>query len=313
MQRFFNLVFGGLTAVFVGVGIGWGCGKLLRSSEVAAFFVPQTADGTLVAGLLRTIRYTADQEENGPTPSPSPDTQIFPAKSSGHISATAYMVKDITSDTVVAQSNQDLLVPIASLTKLVTAVVARRVIPDDTRITISPDVMDIYGNTAGFHVGETFNASDLMYPLLMVSSNDAAEAFAHQYGRTRFIRAMNDFAQSIGAYRTYFADASGLSPQNKSTASDVARILGWIYLHDPTVLGITELKAKTIRAHTWVNPAHFLSLSYYLGGKNGFTDEAANTTASLFTAGPHKDVYAIVVLGSRNRDVDVTELLKKIK
>ncbi len=311
MQRFFNLVFGGLLAVFVGVGIAWGVKSALRTTpQVVAYFAPKPSDGTIVSGLSRLIRYTADEEED-PAASQSVITPVKP--SAGGISARAYMIRDLTTDTVVAQANQDRLMPIASVTKFVTAAVARKLIADDAKIPITQDVMSTYGNTAGFRVGESFAASDLLYPLLMVSSNDAAEAYARYYGRARFIKAMNDFTQAIGAYRTYFADASGLSPKNESTAGDVAIILGWIRENDPTVLSVTELKAKTIRAHTWVNPAHFLSWSYYIGGKNGYTDEALNTTASLFTLGPRKDVYAVVVLGSRNRDGDVAELLKKIQ
>ena len=309
MERFFSIVFGGLAAVFFGLFLAWGAAKITRSSIVSSFFEPKVVDGTLVNGLLRTIRYTADEEENPIDPS----LVIAAQKTTGRITATSYIVRDLTTDTVVAQRDQDRLVPIASLTKLITAIVVRRLIPEQTKIPITQDVMDTYGNTAGFRVGETFTAEDLMYPLLMVSSNDAAEAFARQYGRARFMKTMNDFAQSIGAYRTYFADPSGLSPKNESSANDLAMVLDWIRLNDPTILSIIELKAKTVRAHTWVNPAHFLSWSYYIGGKNGYTDEAGNTTASLFAMGPRKDVYAVVVLGSKNRDADVSELLKKIK
>jgi D-alanyl-D-alanine carboxypeptidase len=310
MQRFFSLVFGGLTAVFAGIILGWGAGKALRSEKVVALLEPKTIDGTVVSGLSRLIRYTADEEEDDSNVA-SVISAVKP--SVGGISASAYIVRDLTRDTTIAERDQDRLVPIASLTKLVTAVVARKLIPEDTRIVIDQDAVDIYGNTAGFHVGEVFSAGDLLYPLLMVSSNDAAEALARHYGRARFIKAMNDFAQSIGAYKTYIADPSGLSPQNASSADDISMILDWIRLNDPSVLGVTELKAKTVRNHTWVNPAHFLSWSNYIGGKNGFTDEAKNTTASLFMMGPHKDVYSVVVLGSSNRDGDVAELLKKIK
>jgi D-alanyl-D-alanine carboxypeptidase len=55
-----------------------------------------------------------------------------------------------------------------------------------------------------------------------------------------------------------------------------------------------------------------LSWSYYIGGKNGYLPEADRTTASLFTLGPNKDIYAAVVLGSDNRDADVIKLLEKV-
>jgi D-alanyl-D-alanine endopeptidase (penicillin-binding protein 7) len=207
----------------------------------------------------------------------------------------------------------EFICAIASLTKLATAVVARKLIGADERVTITRDIMATYGNTAYFQVGETFKASDLLYPLLMVSSNDAAEALAQDYGRVQFIRAMNDWAQSIGAYRTYFADPSGLSAKNVSTAGDIALMLEWIRTHDTTIIETTVLKSKTIRSHTWLNPTHFLSWSYYVGGKNGYTDEANRTGASLFAMGKNKNIYAIVVLGSSNRDADVVKLLGKVR
>ena len=177
-------------------------------------------------------------------------------------------------------------------------------------MTITKKVLATYGNTADFQEGETFTVHDLLYPLLLVSSNDAAEALAQTYGRQAFIKTMNDFTQSIGAYRTYFADPAGLSPQSVSTAHDVAIILDWIYKNQPGLLDITLEKSKTIRSHTWVNPTHFLSWSYYLGGKNGYLPEADKTGALLFRFSSTTPVYAVVVLGSQSRDSDVVSLVR---
>jgi D-alanyl-D-alanine carboxypeptidase len=266
-------------------------------------------DDTAVTGLTRIIRYTASEEEDMINETAS----SLPSGADGAITATAYIVKDLDTGTAVVEYNDERLQPIASLTKLVTAEIAREFIDPDMPITLTSEIMRTYGNTANFRVGETFSASDLMYPLLLVSSNDAAEAYAQSYGRAKFLKAMNDFTQRIGAFRTYFDDPSGLSPKNESTATDMAIILDWIRRNDPTIIDITQLKSKTIRNHTWVNPTHFLSWSYYLGGKNGYTDEADRTAASLFSLTPRKDTYAVVILGSSNRDADVIKLLKKVR
>ena len=261
-----------------------------------------------VNGFKRYIRFTANEEEDMVT-----NANINLSKSRTGITADAYIVKDLTTNKTVVSHNADTLVPIASLSKLVTAVVARKLIADNDRITISRQIIDTYGNTAQFRAGETFLASDLLFPLLMVSSNDAAEAFAQSYGRAQFIAAMNNFTQSIGAYRSYFADPSGLSPDNRSTATDLAIILDWIRKNDPTILETTALKSKTVRNHTWVNPSHFLNWSTYYGGKNGYTPEAALTSAAIFIFGAQKAMYAVVTLGSEARDADVVKLLAKIK
>lgn len=323
MRDFLSIVFGGLLAIFFGVALVWG---VIRS---IAFFLPpasghgatvaagaassspplQAPDNIEVVGLTKIIRYTALEEEDLINEA----AQAIPSGADNKISARAYLVKDLVTGAISAEYAETRLLPIASLTKLITAEIARRLIPPDMKIEITKEIMATYGNTAGFKVGETFTASDLLYPLLMVSSNDAAEAYARAYGRAQFISAMNSFSQSIGAYRTYFADPSGLSPLNESTATDLSIIVDWIRKNDPTVIDITTLKIKTVRGHTWVDPTHFLSWSYYAGGKDGYTDEADRTAVSLFVLGPRNDVYAVVVLGSESRDADIVKLLKKIK
>ena len=325
MNRFLTTVFGGLLAIFMGVGLAWSAGRAWRAiapswsnlasvgaighSATPGDSISDPNDSTTVSGFNRIIKYTASQEEDLINEA----AQALPSGSDTKISAGAYLVKDLTTGVEYARFNEDKLLPIASLTKLVTAEVARRLIPPETEITLDRQAVAVYGNTAGFKVGETFTAGDLLYPLLLVSSNDAAQALADHYGQARFIQAMNAFTQSIGAYRTYFSDPSGLSPLNESTANDMAIIIDWIRAHDPGVIALTAQKSKVIRNHVWVNPTHFLSWSYYLGGKNGYTDEADRTAVSLFNVGQSKDIYVVVVLGSDNRDADVIKLLKKVK
>ncbi len=297
------VLFYGLALVFGGILIMWGLDRISEREPSVA-----NTDGTVNDGLSRLIRYTANEEEDvinsalGSLP-----------QGEDRITASSYIVKNLTKNSVWTEYDSDRIRPIASVAKLVTAVIARKLIPEDAEISISAAIVNTFGNTAGFREGETFSASDLMYPLLMVSSNDAAEAFARKFGRKLFVRAMNDFVQSIGAYKTYFSDPSGLSKNDVSSAGDLALILGWIRQNEPSILDITLTKTKTVRNHTWVNPTHFLSWSYYIGGKNGFIDEAGRTAAALFRLGYEKDIYAIVVLGSENRDADVVRLINKVK
>jgi D-alanyl-D-alanine carboxypeptidase len=315
VKNFFYTLFGGGAAILCGILIalliktGWTFLKPYANNAFsrARTAITETTDGTSISGFVRTIRFSASEEED-PLDSIT-KTYSDPSKP---ISAAAYMIKKVSGTDVPIEKNSDTLLPIASLTKLVTAEVARQVVDPGNKITITRDIMATYGNTAEFEVGETFKAADLYYPLLMVSSNDAAEALARSYGRKKFVQAMNDFTQYIGAYRTYFADPSGLSPANVSTASDLALILDWIRVNDPDVILLTSTKSVTIRTHTWVNPTHFLNLSNYVGGKNGYIPESNRTAASLFTVGKNKDLYAVVVLGSDARDADELKLIKKV-
>ena len=221
----------------------------------------------------------------------------------------------VAGNSVIDQKDADRSVPIASLTKLVTAVMADNLIDRTTIINIGPRVLATYsGNTAKLVDGEQISAHDLLYPLLMTSSNDAAEALALTYGKKAFVKAMNDWVYSIGAYHTYFAEPTGLSSENISSATDIFTILNWIYINRPDLIAITTTKVKTVGFHTWVNPAHLLNLTAYIGGKDGYTPEAGLTAATLFaitTDGKHQ-IVAIIVLGSKNRDRDVLGLIDRI-
>jgi D-alanyl-D-alanine carboxypeptidase len=235
--------------------------------------------------------------------------------SSAAISALAYSVESLDKNNILLEKDADRLLPIASLTKLVTAVLARNLFNTNDTINITSNALATEGNTGRFKLNEKIKVNDILYPLLMVSSNDAAEALREAYdkehGAGEFVKKMNDWANSIGAYRTYFKDASGLSPQNVSTAHDLSIIARWIKEHDPEIFTITRTKTWSIRGHTWSNPTHFLSLSSYVGGKNGYTPEASLTSVSLFTLGDPGREYAVVLLGSRNRDKDTLAVLNQ--
>ena len=233
----------------------------------------------------------------------------------------------------LAQANDTILVhnafdpvPIASLTKLATAVVALQHENPRTQLSISKELLSTYGNTAGFRLDEKIRVGELLYPLLIVSSNDAGEALASAYpatttdmgihlsGRDAFIQEMNRWAASIGASHTHFVDPTGLSPENVSSPADVALMLAWINAHEPSIIAMTHIKVKNLRLHTWVNPTQFLNISSYVGGKNGYLPEAGLTGASIFNIKKAGAVmqYVVVVLDSSKRDRDVIQLLRKI-
>mgnify|MGYP002345793555 CR=1 FL=1 len=235
----------------------------------------------------------------------------LPKPANSKISAKSYVVINLDTNVVVLEKDADKLQPLASVTKLVTAIIARKLIDQNKYVTIDQKILGVYGSEGNLRFGEKLRVGELMYPMLMVSSNDSAEAVAQAYdpGRDKFIKEMNIWVNSIGAYRTYFKDASGLSPQNVSTAQDLSIIIQWVLKNDPEILDITLLKSKTIRTHTWTNPTHFLNLTSYIGGKNGYTPEADRTSVSLFKIGKYKRTYGVILLGSSQRDSDTLDLL----
>jgi D-alanyl-D-alanine carboxypeptidase len=271
-------------------------------------------DPTFLSGFSRVYTYNP-----GGIDVESEDNAFIVPAITGPLTAQEYMVLDLHSGAILEDKDIDRVAPIASLTKLVTAEVARQLMPPDKEITITDAMLAANGSNGHLREDEVISTSELLYPLLLVSSNDSAEALAQGYGRKDFIRAMNDWVHSIGAYHTDFYDPSGLSPLTISTARDQATILEWIYKNDPALIAITDQRSATVRLHTWTNATHFLNLSNYEGGKDGYISESGETAASLFSADANTAAsssparYLVVVLGSANRDNDVLSLLKKVE
>jgi D-alanyl-D-alanine carboxypeptidase len=283
--------------------------QTLASDINTALIEEADQDPSFVSRFSRVFFYSADSGleiiENA--------KDSLPKSSSKKVTANAYSVIDLDQNITILEKNEEKLLPIASITKLVTAVVAKKLINKNQYITITNKALSTYGNEAWFREGEKMKVDELLYPLLMVSSNDAGEVLAGSYskGRTAFIKEMNTWVYNIGAYHTYFADPSGLSPKNVSTAKDLGIITKWILDYEPELIDITLLKSKTIRTHTWTNPTHFLNLTSYAGGKNGYTRAANRTSIALFRLGTKKTLYAIILLGSSARDSDILDLLEE--
>ena len=319
MKNFFIVIFGGIFLIFFGIAIFghdyWG----LRTDLVKYFSdlasngvanitnaVTTPIQNSSISGLKRYVRFTASEEESLLNAA----TLSLPKNYDENISAKAYLVVRLRDNKTMIEYDADRLLPIASLTKLITASVAKKLVKDNTKVKITADIMNTFGNTAQFKIGESIMAGDLYYPLLMVSSNDAAEALARSYSRKEFIKYMNNFVQYLGAYRTTFYDPSGLSPDNRSSANDLAIIYEWVEKNYPELIDITKQKTRSTRLHVWPNPAHFLNWSNYEGGKNGYTDEALQTGIAVFHI--NKERYLFVVLGSHSRDQDMIKLMKKL-
>ena len=136
---------------------------------------------------------------------------------------------------VVYAKNIDAVLPIASITKLMTAqVVLDAALPLDELITVAAeDVDSIKGTRSRLRVGTTLPRGELLKLALMASENRAAAALTRAYagGTPAFVAAMNRKAAALGMSRTRFVDGTGLSSENVSTAQDLARLVRAAYGH----------------------------------------------------------------------------------
>ncbi|MEK7645148.1 MAG: hypothetical protein AAB391_02430 [Patescibacteria group bacterium] len=232
-----------------------------------------------------------------------------------NISATAFLIADADTGQVLISRQPALSLPIASLTKLVTALTAHR-------------------------YGAPSPVQELFYPLLMESSNVAADQIAGVYDGLGnvgyFVSQMNRQAALLDMTHTYFADPSGLSAENQSTAYDLLLLAKSIKDLAPDILAITKTHEKTVmldseRSDPYRNQAAsvytaidaptyrdlqninlFANDPRFLGGKTGFTPAAGETLISLFQLPIQKSSRSVVfiLLGSDNREKDFGILMK---
>lgn len=147
-----------------------------------------------------------------------------------HAGSRGVLVMDLSNDKVLYDKNADIARPIASISKLMTAMVvldAKQDIAEEITITDFDFIAPKKSGSDRLKVGDTLNRAQLLLMMLMKSENPAAKALARSYpgGYHAFMQAMNQKAQSLGMYSTHFGDPSGLDPNNVASPRDLAKML----------------------------------------------------------------------------------------
>jgi D-alanyl-D-alanine carboxypeptidase len=232
-----------------------------------------------------------------------------------NISSEIYLAADLGNNHAFTGKNTTVQVPIASITKLMTAIITTEYINLDNTVTV-PSQAIVYTSKSRLQVGEKYRVYQLLFPLLMESTNEAAETIARAYGRSAFVKYMNDKAKAIGMTHTTFTDPSGADEGNVSTAEDLYMLAKYIYNSRSFVLDITSGKLKP-NAYgdsgfkDLGNFNDFIDSEYFVGGKNGKTTAAQETNISIFNfpSNGTKRPVVLIVLKSENEKKDSERLL----
>jgi D-alanyl-D-alanine carboxypeptidase (penicillin-binding protein 5/6) len=222
------------------------------------------------------------------------------------VDARAWIVANAADGTVLAQHGARARLPIASITKLMTVLVALERLRPDEIVTVAPTAAVVGESTIHLRTGERISVRDLLKAALIQSANDAADALAAAAAEgdvEKFVGRMNAKARELHLRDTHFTRPDGLdAPDHVSSARDVLR-LAQIVMHDPVVREIVAERTDTIEGgrvlHTWNDLLGvFPGL---IGVKTGHTGgagwcEVAAARRSGYT------IYA-VVLGSPTRSV----------
>ena len=179
--------------------------------------------------------------------------------------------------------NADMRLPMASTTKLMTAIVALEHCNIDGRVKIKGECCNVEGSSMYLSEGDVYTVKELVTGLLLVSGNDAALALADYVagGTAQFAALMNQKAASLGMTNTHFTNPHGLSDAGHySTARDLAQLMLYC-MNNPVFAEITAMKSCNIKGLTLVNHNRLLSsLPSCVGGKTGFTEAAGRCLVS---------------------------------
>jgi len=234
----------------------------------------------------------------------------------GNIRATSFLVADLDTGEVIFERKPHTKYPIASITKYMTAYTAAENFEPNELAKITAEKMTVEGNRGNLRIGDHLTIKELMYPLLLVSSNDAAEIIAQQHNRDEFIENMKQSAIDLKMYDTTFEDPTGLSKNNISSARDLFTMMRAMKQRYPQIIDISRLSFKENDQYLWTNINRASSFPEFRGGKTGYTNAARQTSIGYYEiklANDQTKNLAVIILQSDTREQDTRNILDYIK
>lgn len=200
-------------------------------------------------------------------------------------SSKSSIVMDISSGRVLYENNADQERLIASITKIMTCIIAIEEGNLEREVTVGDEILKMYGTSIYLEVGEKMKLIDLLYGLMLRSGNDASVVIAKEVAGSvdEFVKLMNKKAKEIGMANTTFRNPHGLDEETKnySTARDMAILSSYAY-KNKTYRKITSTDTYRVKtdnkSYLWYNRMKLLGdYKYCTGGKNGYTPSAGKT------------------------------------
>lgn len=236
------------------------------------------------------------------------------------ISANSAIVMDLDNGRVLYQNNIHDERLIASITKIMTAIVTIEYADLNEVVEVGEEILSAYGSAIYIELGEKLTLRDLLYGLMLRSGNDAAVVIAKNVAGSMnaFAMLMNEMANKIGMKDTYFYNAHGLEEEdgsgNTSTAYDMALLTKYAMENKvfKEIFGTKNYTVKTnYKTYSWTNKNKLLhNYEFITGGKTGFTEKARRTLVT--TASSNNINLVIVTLNDPNDFQDHISLYEEI-
>lgn len=189
---------------------------------------------------------------------------------------------------VLYEKNADEFLPIASTTKIMTAMLVLESCKLDDEVVIPPACADVEGSSMDLTPGETVSVEDLLYGLMLQSGNDAAVALAiHAAGSVdAFADRMNEKCSELGLTHTHYVNPHGLDAEGQGSTARELAVISQAAMENPTFRALVSTERKTIGDKTYVN--HNRLLRTYpgaVGVKTGYTMAAGRILVSCAERG----------------------------
>lgn len=202
---------------------------------------------------------------------------------SAYADGVSEIAMELTTGTVLSEKNADQKLPMASTTKIMTAIVVIENCELDSEVVVPNDAVGVEGSSIYLKRNEKISIKDLLYGLMLRSGNDSATALAIVCGGNveNFVKMMNDKAKSIGANDTNFKNPSGLpDEEHYTTARDLCKIACYA-MKNPTFKEIVGTKNYSGEYRSYVNKNKILkTLDGANGVKTGYTVKAGRCLVS---------------------------------
>ena len=215
----------------------------------------------------------------------------------------SYILLDASNNEMLEGKDVHLVRSVASVSKIMTAIIAIESGDLDSEVTITKEDIDTYGSSIYLKEGNKVKLLDLIYGLMLRSGNDAAKAIARSVGKdlNTFIEMMNIKAKNIGMKNTIFNNPSGLDVEeagNLSTSYDLALLMSYA-IKNEKFLEISSTKEYKSEIGTWVNKNKLLrSYNKTIAGKTGFTYKAKRTLVTAARDGDNTFVAVTLDCGN---------------
>ena len=241
-----------------------------------------------------------------------------------YIQARAYVVYDVVDKKVLLSKNENEIVSLASITKLMTAIASKELQKTDNLIQVVPKAID-GSYDIGLKNGQLWKLDELIKYMLVFSSNDVANLISFSIiPKENFIETMNTIAKREGMLTLHFTNPNGLDIEGSlggsGSALDVARLMAYAYKKIPNLIDATTKSRVTVVSNSGTLGGipntnqivdRFVGIE---GSKTGFTDEAGGNLVMIFDVSIGHPIV-VVVMGSTKIDrfTDVEKLYESTK